>query len=107
MEFLNKVELKGVVGRVDNNQVADTMVTRLSLVTNYSDKDRDGNEIIETMWWNVIAYDIPNAENAQKGDNLHLIGRLRQTRYTDQYGNPAVLYDVIAIRVAIVGKEAY
>ena len=40
MEFLNKIELRGIVGQSSLNRVGDSQVCRFSLVTEYSYKDR-------------------------------------------------------------------
>ena len=44
MEFLNKIELRGIVGMTSLNRVGDSQVCRFSLVTEYSYKDRDGRQ---------------------------------------------------------------
>ena len=47
MEFLNKIELRGIVGQASLNRVGDSQVCRFSLVTEYSYKDRSNNPIVD------------------------------------------------------------
>ena len=55
MEFLNKIELRGVVGTAALNRVGDSQVCRFSLVTEYSYKDRGNNPVVDVTWFNVTA----------------------------------------------------
>lgn len=47
MEFLNKIELRGIVGTVTLNRVGESQVCRFSLVTEYSYKDRENNPVVD------------------------------------------------------------
>ena len=47
MEFLNKIELRGIVGQSSLNRVGETQVCRFSLVTEYSYKDRGNNPVVD------------------------------------------------------------
>lgn len=48
MEFMNKIELRGIVGTSSLNRVGDSEVCRFSIATDYSYKDRDGNPVVDT-----------------------------------------------------------
>ena len=45
MEYINKIELRGIVGTATLNRVGDSQVCRFSIATDYSYKDRDGNPL--------------------------------------------------------------
>ncbi len=57
MEQLNKVELRGIVGSVRVQSVADTKVANFSVATNNAFKSQAGAIVIETTWHNVVAWE--------------------------------------------------
>ena len=92
MEFLNKVELKGVVGRVTTTKVMDKAVTNFSLMTEQVNVSKDGLQTTEVTWFNCTTF----SEIAiSRGDNAHVLGRLRIRRYTAEDGTERVSYDVV------------
>ena len=109
MEFLNKIELKGVVGRAEINSFNNSQVCNFSVVTEYSTIDKDRNSIIETAWFNVSAWsgrnNITDLYNIQRGSWVHVIGRLRVRKYTTQTGEERSAMDVIAGKVVLLPKE--
>ena len=60
MEFLNKIELRGIVGQSSLNRVGDSQVCRFSLVTEYSYKDRGNNPVVDVTWFNITAWEGKN-----------------------------------------------
>jgi single-strand DNA-binding protein len=101
-EQLNKVELVGTVGSVAVNKVGDMKNVRLSLATEYSYRDNAGCMIIETTWHNVTAWEgeeIRYLEDISRGDRLHVVGRMRQIRYTSSDGTERTVYEVIASKL--------
>ena len=104
MEQLNKIIIRGIVGRNTVSTVADTEVARMSVVTNYAYKDREGNAVIETQWHNITAFADKAApaqvlESISKGDTVEVSGRLRYQRVTDNEGNNKYVPEIIAARV--------
>ena len=97
MEFLNKVELKGVVGRVTTTKVMGKSVTNFSLVT----EDYDGQLMISVTWFKCTTY---NEIAIKKGDYAHCIGRFRTLRYTTEDGTERVSYEVVVDSVTILNK---
>lgn len=97
MEFLNKIEIKGIVGRATMQTYGDTYVSNFSVVTEYCSKDKSGLLTTETMWLSCVATTQYNEElfTIQKGDHVHVIGRLRLRRYTDADGNERTLNEVV------------
>jgi single-stranded DNA-binding protein len=109
MEFLNKIELKGVVGRAEINSFNNSQVCNFSVVTEYSTIDKERNSIIETAWFNVSAWsgrnNITDLYNIQRGSWVHVIGRLRVRKYTTQTGEERSAMDVIAGKVVLLPKD--
>ena len=80
MEFLNRIELRGIVGTSSVNRVGDAEVCRFSIVTEYSYKDRDNNPVVDTTWFNVTAWEgknMPDFRQIGKGAIVQLAGRVR------------------------------
>ena len=103
MEFLNRIELRGVVGASSLTNVGGDSVARFSLATEYSYKSKDGTPVIETTWHNITAWasQMPEVRNIAKGDIIHIVGRLHQSKYTDQSGFARYVYDVYAQELEI------
>lgn len=106
MEFLNRMEITGIVGRAEVNAVGDTHVCNFSLVTEYNTKDKEGNPIIETTWFNVSAWEgkgtLPDLDKITRGSRVHAVGRVRMRKYTAQDGTERTSMDVIARKVELI-----
>ena len=98
MECLNKVELIGLAGSVNKRNVCGINHYRFSVETNYAYKGVE-TPVIETTWIQVVAFEggaVKELPNLEKGDKVHVVGRLRSARFTDTNGNDAVSYEVVA-----------
>ena len=107
MEFLNKIELRGVVGVSRLTNCCNTKACSFSLVTEYCYKnENDGGVIVDTMWWSVMAYgpkpQWPELEKIQKGSKVHVIGRVRARRYCDAQGIDRTVYEVVAQELSLL-----
>ncbi len=105
MEQLNKIELKGNVGFVRILNVEGKHVIKLSVATNYVYKGRTGEPVIETTWHNVSAWEskgMPDFTKIEKGTKIHVIGRLRNQRYTDSEGQERYSTEVSAYQMEII-----
>lgn len=110
MEFLNRIQIRGVVGRVDITTFANnSQVCNFSVVTDFSTVDREGNSAIETTWFNVSAWNgregIADVYGIQKGVWVEVIGRIRTRKYTNQAGEERVSTEVIARKVKLIPRE--
>ncbi|MCR4843971.1 MAG: single-stranded DNA-binding protein [Bacteroidales bacterium] len=109
MEFLNKLELRGVVGRADVNTYNGSHVCNFSVVTEASALDREGNSVVEPTWFNVTAWNsipgLQSLDQVQKGLWVHVIGRLRIRKYTTAEGEERTSSDVLARRIEIIPRE--
>ena len=108
MEFINRIELAGVVGRIQRQTVSSQKMANFSLVTEYGFKDKSSCSVIETTWHNVVAWKsekIPSLDGIERGSYVRVIGRLRARRYTDSSGESRTLYEVVASGVEVLSSE--
>lgn len=108
MEFLNKVELRGIVGNIRVQEYGDSKLARIAVATNYAYKDRDGGVVLDTSWHNVIAWEGRNIQclnQIQKGTPVCVEGRIRYQKYTDFQGVEHDTTEIIASKVEIVNKK--
>lgn len=107
MEYLNKIELKGVVGRVETRTYQNGIRhTIFSLMTETTALSKDGTATIDTTWFNctTIPTDAPLHGEIRKGDNLHVIGRVRIRKYTDAGGIERNIMDVLAQSIQVLNR---
>ena len=109
MEFLNRIELRGVVGRAEIGAFNGVHVCNFSVVTEYSTRDRDGNPSLEPTWFNVTAWEgrdvIGDLYQIQKGLWVEVTGRVRVKRYTTQDNDERVSMDIVARKVRVIPRE--
>lgn len=106
---MNKIELRGVVGRADVNAVNGSHVCNFSVVTEYSTRDKEGNPLVDVTWFNVSAWEgrdqIRDVYEIQKGMWVEVKGRVRMRRYTTQENEERTVMDVVARNFRILQKE--
>ena len=110
MEQLNKIEIRGIIGSVYVKDFSNAKVANISVATDYSYTSKDGSMVIETTWHSVVAWegkDIQNLSQLKKGTFIHVIGRLRNRKYTTPDGIERIAYEIIANKVEIVERDAY
>lgn len=108
MEYINKIELRGNVGNVRIQNVSGRNVAKITLATNIAYKSSDGCPVIETTWHNVTAWEgenVKNLESITKGSKIHVIGRIRQQRYTNADGETRYMYDVLASSLEQIASD--
>ncbi len=99
MEFLNRIEVRGIVGRATISQVGGATHADFSLMTDYAYRNADGGLVIETDWFSVHAYEsekIHQLERLEKGLPVYVSGRLRIQRYTGADGSERSLPEIVA-----------
>lgn len=105
MEFLNKVEIRGVVGMVRIAKVADTETAQFSVITEDVCQSKDGCVVVNCTWFSVRAWKGPGIvelEKIQKGSKVHVIGLFRCQRYVGNDGCEKTSYEVVAQELEIV-----
>ena len=108
MDFLNKIEIRGIVGNSNIQKIGDTRLCRFSVVTELAYKGNDGTNIIECTWFSVSATqgkDIQDLDAITRGAIVHVIGRLKCNRYTDGNGVDRVMYEIVARKVDIMKED--
>jgi len=106
MEFqsINKIELAGIIGQSRTNTYGENQMIHLSVATNYSYKSQDGSQVIETTWHNVVYWSKRGEDLSQftKGTKVHILGRLKQSRYTTADGSERTSYEILAHSLELV-----
>lgn len=108
MQFLNKIEIQGIVGNSSIQKVADTRLCRFSVVTELAYKGNDGTSIIESTWLSCQVFEGPgicNLDAITRGAIVHVTGRLKCNRYVDANGNDRVQYEIIARKLEVVKED--
>ena len=108
MEHINRIELQGRVGTIRTNTVNGSLVANFSIATDNLYKNRDGSGVSETTWHNVVAWsgkDMPDLSQITVGMHLHVIGRMRSTKYTASDGTDRYFYEVMAQKISPVTDE--
>lgn len=108
IEFLNKVELIGTVGTTRVTDCGETRCINLSLVTEYFYTAKDGTAVVEMTWHHVVCYEgkgVCPLSEITKGAHLHILGRLRQRRYTSESGEERIVEEIVANSVEPASGE--
>lgn len=98
LEQLNRIELTGTVGSVNLQYTGDVKSAKFSIATSVAYKSRSGEPVIETTWLSAICFEgkgIDDLSGLHKGSIVHLTGRIRNTRYTDAFGNDKSVAEVV------------
>ena len=107
MEFINKIELRGIVGNVNTNKVGNTSVTRFSVATENSYKSTDGAIVIDTTWHSCTAWESPKNKTAdiKRGSIVHLYGRIRNSRYMTADGTERTISEIVVNEVTVLSPS--
>lgn len=109
---LNKIMLIGNLGKDSETRFAtnsDTAITRFTMATTHSYKNRDGNWTEETTWHNVVGFNQSDfMKNAlRKGAKFYVEGRISIRDYTDKEGQQKRFTEVVAERlIPLDSREA-
>ena len=104
MEYLNKIEAAGVVGRINVTTVNGVTLASFSLYTEYAQKDRNGAISITPTWFNVRATESPKNQfsDIRKGDFVGVTGRLRIQKYATSEGTESSVPEIVATSVTLI-----
>lgn len=106
----NYVRLQGNIGmdpKITTLESGKTVV-RFSLATNERYTNRAGQQIDETIWHNIVAWEnegMPEFKKITKGMALLVIGSLKNVSYTTKTGVEKQTYEIRASQVSFVVKE--
>lgn len=108
MNTSNFVNLIGRIGQVPKRVNFDSggALLELSLATNHSYKDRDGNRVKKTDWHRVKCFGpvIETLERyVQVGDQLSVVGSLRYREWTDKFDQRRQTAEIILDSFSFIG----
>lgn len=101
MDYINRIELQGVVGATRSNVIGINSFQNFSLMTEYMFEKSDKSIVCEATWHNIVAW---NGKAVNKGDYVRVIGRLRQAKYTAADGTERVYYEVVASELKVIER---
>ena len=100
------MEIRGRIGQEPKIfTVGDACVARFSVATNEVFHDRKGVIREETTWHNVSAWagrNIEDFDKIHKGTLVSVVGRIRNTRFTNTDGMDRYLTEVVASHLSVV-----
>ena len=108
---VNQVHLLGRCGRdpeVRTVGQSNSKVAQFSLCTGGKYQTKDGREVDDTAWHNIVAWR-NLAETAEKyirkGSQVFIIGHLSYREYTDNAGNKKYVTDIVADKIELCGGK--
>ena len=111
MASVNKVILLGNLGADPDVKYLenDTVVTKLSLATTESYKNKNGDKVEHTEWheidlWNNQAK--VAEQYLKKGDSVYIEGKIRTDRWQDEEGNNKKKMKIRATNMQLLPKRA-
>jgi single-strand DNA-binding protein len=108
---INKVEIQGFLGRdaeVRTFESGRTLVS-MSVATNESYKNNNGEWITSTTWHNVTYWKSKKEESFEflkKGEMVSVTGKLNTRKYTDKNGQDKYITEIVAQKMEAVKSEA-
>lgn len=108
--MLNSVHIIGRLGKDPDLKYAasGTAVCNLSIATDESYTDRDGNKVERTEWHRVVCYQ-KQAENCAKflakGSLVFIDGKLQTRKWQDQQGQDRYSTEIVANRVQFLDRK--
>lgn len=108
--MINKVTLVGHSGGEPDVRTLEggSTVARVSLATNESYKDKEGNWQTTTEWHNLIFWrDMAEraAQNIKKGSTVFVEGKLSYRKYTDKDGVEKTVTDIVVSHFRVLDKK--
>ena len=107
---VNTIYLMGRVGRDPEVRTAgQSKVAQFSLATGGKYKTKDGREVDDTAWHNIVAWrnlaDLAE-KYIHKGDQVFVVGRVSYREYTDNNGNKKNVTDIVADKIELCGAKS-
>lgn len=99
-KYTNKIELAGRVGKVLKKVIGDTEYVRFSLYTKQI-YNSGGCRTVETSWHNCYAFasDGIDPMKIEKGERIHIIGRLEYREYVDSNNIEKTMPEIIVTKI--------
>lgn len=106
MEFINKIEIQGIVGSCNVRKVGGTSVANITIATNQTFQGPNGITI-ETTWHSVKCWsgkNIADLDSLRKGDGVRITGRLRNEKYISTTGEEIHQTSILATSLSKVAS---
>lgn len=104
-EFINRVELRGVVGMAKASDIGGRRLVRFSIMTDMAKKASDGRAYIETTWHNCSAWEGPGVTTAiDKGMRIAVTGRIRCQNYIAVDGQTRNMTEILCDTLEILSE---
>lgn len=107
METINKVEILGNVGFVKIQKAGERQVIHLSVATTRVARNKSGENLVETTWHNVEAWEgenIADFPKITKGAWVRVLGRLRTSKYTTSENVEKYSTEIVANLLEVVTR---
>ena len=106
---VNQVFIMGRCGRDPEVRMAgQNKVATFSLATGGKYKTKDGREVDDTAWHNIVAWrtsaDIVE-KFVKKGSNVFIIGHLSYRKYNDKDGVERNITDIVVDKIELCGGK--
>lgn len=107
---LNKVQIIGRIGKdieISNHSGKD--VTTLSVVTNKSWKDKNGNKQEKAEWHNVVLWEglaTVAGKYLDKGSQVYIEGELQTRKWQDKQGNDRYTTEILGKNLQMLGSKS-
>lgn len=109
MEFLNKIELVGVVGyATEKTYGGATVGLSLSVMTEYVCLDPDGNSVVTVHWHLVQAHPSvvkDSLDDIEKGTWVKVTGRLEYKKFISSEGEEQRTAIIVAKEIEVLKKN--
>lgn len=105
MEYINKIEIQGTIGMIRTIEFPDEMVANMSVATENIYTNKQNDKIAETTWHSVVVWGSKTSVDLSKlerGTKVHIVGRIRNTRYTSADGQEKTFTEILANEFEIV-----
>jgi single-strand DNA-binding protein len=105
MEHINRIEIQGEVGNIRTQTIFDHQVANMSVMTQEIYKNKEDMVIADTTWHNVVVWQDKSSSDlskVEKGSKVRVVGRLRQTKYTDASGMERIYYEILASEFRLI-----
>ncbi len=112
---LNKVQIIGNLGADPEMRYtpSGTAVTNFRVAVSRMRRGPDGNNIDETEWFRVVAWDSPNYKLAEicdkylrKGSKVYVEGRLQSRKYLDRDNIERTAVEIVASEMIMLDGRA-
>ena len=100
--YKNQVILEGFLGKSPEIRFMPSgdKVANVTLATKEVWKDKAGKPVSATEWHALVFYAerADRAELYEKGDNIHVEGKIQTRKYTDNAGHSKTVREIIVLR---------